>query len=213
MCVATEDIQKGKWILDSGCTFHMSPYKSYFSDYQDLDGGRVMMGNNTVCKVIGIGKIHLKLHDGSIKEIRQVRHIPELKRNLISLGMMDQMGCSIKLESRVLKILNKSTLVMKGTRKNGVYVSDGESVTGVSNAIESTAIDKTTLWHLRLGHMSIKGLKKLKKQGVLGSDKIEELVFCEECILGKSTRNNFKKSIHKTTKILQYIHSDLWGPS
>ena len=48
----------------------MSPYKSYFSDYQDLDGGRVMIGNNTVCKVIGIGKIHLKLHDGSIKEIR-----------------------------------------------------------------------------------------------------------------------------------------------
>ncbi|KAH9770122.1 Integrase catalytic domain-containing protein [Citrus sinensis] len=180
---------------------------------EDLDGGRVMMGNNTVCKVIGIGKIHLKLHDGSIKEIRQVRHIPELKRNLISLGMMDQMGCIIKLESGVLKILNGSTLVMKGTRKNGVYVLDEESVTWVSNAIESTAIDKTTLWHLRLGHMSIKGLKELKKQGVLGSDTIEELVFCKECILGKSTRNSFKKSIHKTTEILQYIHSDLWGPS
>jgi len=145
VCVATEDMQKGKWILDSGCTFHMSPYKGYFSDYQNLDGGRVMMGNNSVCKVIGIGKIHLKLHDGSIKEIRQVRHVPELKRNLISLGMIDQMGCSIKLESGELKILNGSTLVMKGTRKNGVYVLDGESVTGVSYAIESTAIDKTTL--------------------------------------------------------------------
>ena len=60
--------------------------------------------------------------------------------------------------------------------------------------------------------MSIKGLKELKKQGVLGSDKIEELVFCEECITGKSTRNSFKKSIHKNSKILQYIHSDLWGP-
>ena len=81
MCVATEDMQKGKWILDSGCTFHMSPYKGYFSDYQDFDGGRVMMGNNSVCKVIGISKIYLKLHDGSrsIKEIRQVRHFQNLK--------------------------------------------------------------------------------------------------------------------------------------
>ncbi|KAH9728046.1 hypothetical protein KPL70_008880 [Citrus sinensis] len=82
-----------------------------------------------------------------------------------------------------LKILNGSTLVMKGTRKNGVYVLDGASVTGVSNAIESTNIDKIALWHLRLGHMSIKGLKELNKQGVLGNDKIGELVFCEECIL------------------------------
>ncbi|KAH9678577.1 hypothetical protein KPL71_025773 [Citrus sinensis] len=171
----------------------------------------VMMGNNSVCKVIGMGKIHLKLHDESIKEVR--RHILELKKNLISLGMMDQMGCSIKLESRELKILNGSTLIMKGTRNNEVYVLDGESVTGVSNAIESIEIDKTKLWHLRLGHMSIKGLKELEKQGVLENDKIGELIFCEECILGKFTRNSFKKSIHKTTEILQYIHSDLWGPS
>ena len=91
MCVATEDIQKGNWILDSSCTFHMSPYKSH-----EFNGRRVMMGNNSVCKVIGMGKIHLKLHDESIKEVR--RHILELKKNLISLGMMDQMRCSIKLE-------------------------------------------------------------------------------------------------------------------
>ena len=123
------------------------------------------------------------------------------------------MGCSIKLESEELKILNGSTLVMKGTRKNEVYVLDEESVTWVSNSIESTEIDKTKLWHLRLGHMSIKGLQELGKQGVIGNDKIGELSFCEECILGKYTRNNFKKSIHKTTEILQYIHSDLWGPS
>ena len=89
-----------------------------------------MMGNNSVCKVIGIGKIHLKLHDGYIKEIRQVRHVQEFKRNLISLEMMDQMGCNIKLESEELKILNGSTLIMKGTRKNGVYVLDGEFVIG-----------------------------------------------------------------------------------
>lgn len=91
--------------------------------------------------------------------------------------MMDQMGFSIKLESRELKILNGSTLVMKGTKKNGVYVLDGESVTGVSNVIKSTENDITKLWHLRFGHMNIKGLKELEKQGVLGSDKIRELVF------------------------------------
>lgn len=78
----------------------------------------MMMGNNSICKLIRIGNLSLKLHDDSIRVVKQVRHVPNLKKNLISLGMLDQMGCSVKLESRQLYILNGSNLVMKGTRKN-----------------------------------------------------------------------------------------------
>ena len=44
VCVATEDLQRGKWILDYGCTFHMCPFKTYFSKYHDLDGGKSNYG-------------------------------------------------------------------------------------------------------------------------------------------------------------------------
>lgn len=97
VCVATEDIQKGKSILNSDCTFHVSLYKSYFSSYHEFDRGRVMMRNNSVYKIIGMGKIYFKLHDGSIREVRQVRHVPDLKRNLISYGMMDQWAIKLSL--------------------------------------------------------------------------------------------------------------------
>ncbi|KAH9650187.1 hypothetical protein KPL70_026271 [Citrus sinensis] len=103
--------------------------------------------------------------------------------------------------------------VQKGKRKNGVYVLDGEVVTGESSVSVNANTDITRLWHLRLGHISLKGLKELEKQGVLGADKIEELDFCEDYVLGKSTRASFKKSVHKTKSILDYVHSDLWGPS
>ena len=98
---------------------------------------------------------------------------------------------------------------MKWTRKNGVYVLDGEVVTGESSVSVKTNADNTKLWHLRLGHISLKGLKELEKQGVLGADKIEELDFCEDCVLIKSTRASFKKYIHKTNSILDYVHSDM----
>ncbi|KAH9779137.1 Integrase catalytic domain-containing protein [Citrus sinensis] len=130
------------------------------------DGEKVMMGNNAVCKVIGMGNVSLRLHDGTIWELREVRYVPDLKRNLISLD---------------------------------VIVGTGE--------------ESTRLWHLRLGHMSVKGLKELEKQGVLGNDKIEELDFCEDCVFGKSTRHSFKHSTSKSIGILDYIHSDLWGPA
>ncbi|KAH9698871.1 Integrase catalytic domain-containing protein [Citrus sinensis] len=213
VCVATEHVQKGTWILDSGCTFHMCPFKDYLLNYHETDGGKVMMGNNAVCKIVGIGNVNLKLHDGTIRELREVRYVTELKRNLISLGMLDQMGLSIKLESGELRISNGDGLVMKGYKRNGVYVLNGEAITGVSGVSISSSCDNTLLWHLRLGHMSLRGLKELQKQGVLGSSQISELDFCEDCVLGKATRNSFGKSVHSTKGILEYIHSDLWGPA
>ena len=41
--------------------------------------------------------------------------------------------------------------------------------------------DKTRLWHLRLGHISEKGLRELEKKSGFGTDKIENLEFCEDC--------------------------------
>ena len=191
----------------------MSPYKNYFSDYQEIDGGKVMMGNNAVCRIIGIGTMNLKLKNGEIWELREVRHVLDLKRNLISLGMVDQNGFSIKLESGKLMISNGTRTVLEGTKRNGVYVLDGEAITGLSSVSIGSDKDKTKLWHLRLGHMSIKGLKELQKQGVLGDEKITELDFCKDCVLGKTTRSSFKSSTHTTCGILDYIHSYLWGPA
>lgn len=69
------------------------------------------------------------------------------------------------------------------------------------------------MWHLRLGHMSEKGLRALESQGVLEDDKLEFLEFCEVYVLGKSSRTSFKTTVHNTKGTLDYIHSDMWGPS
>lgn len=42
--------------------------------------------------VAGIGSVRLKLSNGSVKILLGVRHVPELKRNLISLGILDFSG-------------------------------------------------------------------------------------------------------------------------
>lgn len=63
------------------------------------------MGNNAIYKVIGIGNIIVTLHDMTVREIKQVRHVLDLKRILISLEMLDQIGCSIKVEYGELRIV------------------------------------------------------------------------------------------------------------
>ena len=54
--------------------------------------------------------------------------------------------------------MNGSTTVIKGTRRNGVYELNGEVKAGESGVSIDSNIDKTKLWHLRLGYMSESGL-------------------------------------------------------
>ena len=72
-----------------------------------------MMGNNTVCQILGIGNVNLKLHDGIIRELSQVRYVPDQKRNLILLEMLNQIGCSVKIESSWMKIVKGSEVIKK----------------------------------------------------------------------------------------------------
>ncbi|GJU96176.1 retrovirus-related pol polyprotein from transposon TNT 1-94 [Tanacetum coccineum] len=82
-------------IVDSGCTFHMIPHRSWFTTYESFNGGNVYMGNHSICPVIGKGNIQVKMHDGVVRTITGVRHVPDLKRNLISLSTLEANGCTV----------------------------------------------------------------------------------------------------------------------
>ena len=50
-------------------------------------------------------------------------------------------------------------------------------------------------------------------QGLLKGAKTCKLDFCEQCVIGKQTRVKFGTSIHNTEGILDYILTDVWGPT
>ena len=103
-------------ILDSGCTFHMCPQRDWFVTYEPVDTGIVLMGNDTECKVAGIGTVQIKTHDGVVRTLSKVRHIPDMTRNLISLGTLEANGCRYSVENGVLKVTKGAMVLMKGLR-------------------------------------------------------------------------------------------------
>ena len=98
-------LEKHDWILDSGCTYHMTPFRAWFNNNRKINGESVFMGNNNACNIVGIGSATMKLNDGTVKLLRNVRHVPHLKRNLISLGMLDSLGCEYKGKCGVFQSL------------------------------------------------------------------------------------------------------------
>ena len=127
---STERGSDSDWILDSGCTYHMCPHKDWFSTYDPVDSTIVHMGNNAQCNVIGIGTVKIKTHDGVLRTLSNVRHVPDLKRNLISLGTLESKGCKYSAEGGVLKVSKGTRILLKGLRQGGLYVLQASTTTG-----------------------------------------------------------------------------------
>ena len=81
-----------------------------------------MLGNDHECKVQGVGDIRLKLHDGSLRTLTSVRYVPDLKRNLVSLGELGRNGFKFKGDGGSFQISKGSLICMKTILKNGIYL-------------------------------------------------------------------------------------------
>nr|GEX22067.1 hypothetical protein [Tanacetum cinerariifolium] len=123
------------WIMDSGCSYHMTPKLDILFDFLECDEGSVQLDDNRKCKIRGIGKVRVQLKDGSSFVLHNVSYIPELKRNLISLGTIKKEGYTVKLQSGKVKVINGFRVVLSGIRMdNCVYSFDGHAMAGELNA-------------------------------------------------------------------------------
>ena len=205
-----------EWILDSAASFHICINRDWFITYDSVNAGSVKMGDDSPCQIIGIGSVQIKMHDGIIRTLTDVRHILDMRKNLISLSTLDGKGYKYSGGDGVLKVSKGSLIVMKGDLKSAnLYRLRGTTIicdaAVISNSLSN--FDATNLWHMHLGHMSELGLSVLSKRGLLDGYSIIKLDFCEHCVFGKHKKVKFNTSTHTSKGILDYVHSDLWGPS
>jgi hypothetical protein len=70
------------WLVDSGASFHMTPQREWFYEYERYDGGNVFLGDDSTTKIIGRGKFKLRHIDGRIITLPSVLHISRLAKKL-----------------------------------------------------------------------------------------------------------------------------------
>jgi hypothetical protein len=208
---STSEHPVNSWILDLACSFHMTPNRDSFDTYMSVNFGIVTMGNGAHCKITGIGNIRIKMFDDMVRTLYDVRHVPEVEKNLISLGILDSNGYGYKSVGGVMKVTKSAMIVMKGQiNSKNIYKLLGSTVVGGIASVESES-DCTILWHMRLGHMSERSMLELHKKNLLKGVKTCKFDFCKFYVLGKQNRVQFKTATHKTEGILDYVHSNVWG--
>ncbi|CAH9144429.1 unnamed protein product [Cuscuta epithymum] len=199
------------WVLDSRASFHSCDNSEVMEQYTPGNFGEVYLADDEPLKIVGKGTVHVKTPNGCMLKLNGVRHIPGLRRNLLSIGQLDEEGYAVAFDSRNWKITKGALLVAKGKKEGTLYMT-----TNSKDCIDvvAAATNDLNLWHCRLDHMSEKGMKELCSKGKLPGLKTVEVGLCEDCIFGKQKRVSFSKGRRaiKPEK-LELVHTDLWGPA
>ncbi|KAH9779098.1 Integrase catalytic domain-containing protein [Citrus sinensis] len=199
------------WLIDSRATWHMTSRREWFHTYESISGGSVYMEDDHALEIVGFGTIKIKMFDGTIRTIGEVRHVNGLKKNLLSLGQIDNHGCKTHVENGIIKIVKGALVLMKAEKIGAnLFMLKGETLQEADACVALNGEESTMMWHLKIGHMSEQGLKILSERKLLPGLKSVSLPFCEHCVTSKQHRLKFSRSIAISKCILDLIHSDVW---
>jgi hypothetical protein len=84
MCTTTK-VNDSSWLIDSGCTNHMTAYLSLFKDLDKSYLSKVKIGNGDYVKVEGKGAIEVETMLGT-KLLKNMLYLPKINQNLVSMG-------------------------------------------------------------------------------------------------------------------------------
>ena len=96
------------------------------------------MRDDHALEITGIGTIKIKIFDGTIRTIEEVRHVKGLKKNLLSLGQMDSHGYKTHVENEITKIVKGALVLMKAEKIGAnVFMLKGETIQEAAACIAS----------------------------------------------------------------------------
>nr|GEV19444.1 hypothetical protein [Tanacetum cinerariifolium] len=189
---------KDKGVIVSGCLRHMTRNMSYLSKFEELNGEYVAFGGNPKG-----GKISKKskIRTGKL-DFDDVYFIKELKFNLFSVSQMcDKKNSVLFTDTEYLvlspdfKLLDENQVLLRVRRENNMYNVDLKNIVpsrDLSCLFAKATLDKSNLWHRRMGHINFKTMNKL----------------------GKQHRDSYKtKPVSSVNQPLQRLYMDLFGPT
>lgn len=68
------------------------------------------------------------MHDGVLKTLANVWHVPYLKKKFISLSELDSNECKVTIENEFLRIVKGALVVMKARNAGNLYVLLGNTI-------------------------------------------------------------------------------------
>lgn len=135
-------------------------------------------------------------------QLKNFRHIPNLRMNILYIGVLDYDGFTSHFAQVMWKLVRGFLVIDKGKKCCSLHKTKTSLVRGEVNV---SSLDFTTyLWHHRLGHISEKGLATLKTQNLLLKINCTAISTCDHYLVGKQYRASLLSPVQGNLKFLSW---------
>ena len=125
------------------------------------------MGNGATASIHGVGTVDLKFTSGRIVQLKNVQHVPAIKKNLVSSSLLCREGFKLVFESNKVVFTKYGLFVGKGYECGGLFrLSLADFVNKVVNNIYSN-VNEMEVWHSRLCHIGFSCMTRLAKLNLI----------------------------------------------
>ncbi|GJU86506.1 retrovirus-related pol polyprotein from transposon TNT 1-94 [Tanacetum coccineum] len=202
------------FIVDSGCSKHMTGNLKLLTNFVDKFLGTVKFGNDQIAPILGYGD----LVQGTIT-IKRVYYVEGLNHNLFSVGQFCDADLEVAFRKSTCYIRDlKGNDLLTGSRGTDLYsitLQDTSTPNPICLMAKATS-SQAWLWHRHLSHLNFNTINLLSKNNIVtGLPKLKFVKdhLCSSCELGKAKRKSFHtKTTPSSKRRLQLLHMDLCGP-
>ncbi|KAJ0040751.1 hypothetical protein Pint_27243 [Pistacia integerrima] len=180
---------KEEWIIDSGCSHHVTGNDTLFSEMRQHHGERVIVTvDNSTYPIAKEGVVTIDVADDtrtSSVKLNDVYHVPGLKKNLVSVSQITDSGKYVLFGPNDVKVLDNvkdisADVILTGEKRASLFVlSAGEAYVKKTSQINSAAI-----WHARKGWRCMDpGTNKFVTSRDVVFDEVSSLCFAQKPVV------------------------------
>ncbi|GMH02364.1 hypothetical protein Nepgr_004203 [Nepenthes gracilis] len=114
--------QETSWVMDSGISHRATSRKSHFISYTPVGQGILKMGNGGLSRVASVGDVCLRTSNENKLVLKGVRHAPNLRMNVISIGKLDEEGFKTGFGDGQWKLTKGVSIMVRKNRRSGRYL-------------------------------------------------------------------------------------------
>ncbi|MCO5559375.1 hypothetical protein L7F22_012974 [Adiantum nelumboides] len=174
-----------------GASNHLINHAEWFKELQALQNlGYVKVGDDTAHPIARTRNVPLSLQDGNVKYLADVLHVPNITKNLVSVGRMVEQGLQVRFNAYDLYVeeyKKNGKLIAQGKKVGRMFILDVNipEVNAVMFAHGSSVVADIEIWHKRIGHANVQRLKTMQTQELVTGLPVFKVVdmqkVCEAC--------------------------------
>ncbi|WVZ79960.1 hypothetical protein U9M48_027482, partial [Paspalum notatum var. saurae] len=130
-----------------------------FKKSKMMNGGLLLMGDNTPCEVIGIGSVKIGTHDGMTRTPTDARHVPNIKKGIVRHHTIPHTPQQNGVAERMNRtIVSKARCMLSNAGMGGQFwAKAANTACHLINRSPSNAIDKKTPWRYDYSRLKVFG--------------------------------------------------------